>query len=158
MTLETRVLLVGDEVGRLLEVLDGHVHRLRQLELVGLDHLHRRVAQDQLVPAPVDAVTRRNLEGKVTAAAGLYTKATTGDGNHTRRVQHAVVQATLLEVIRLGGVPVLVRGEEAFKEVDPLEVGLLRHCILRKRAALPETSEAAVLSNQKRKGPTPVNP
>src|SRR5207237_2969486 len=106
----------------------------------------------------VDAVARRHLEGEVAFAASLYTKAATGNRHHTRRVQHAVVQAPLLEVIRLGGVPVLVRGEEAFEEVDPLEVGLLRHCILRKRAALPETSEAAVLSNQKRKGPTPVNP
>src|SRR3989449_984064 len=131
MSLEPGVLLVGDEVGRLLEILDRHVDGLRELELVRLDHLHRRVAQHQLVSAPVDAVAGSDLEGEIAAAARRQFESARLDRHHARRMQDAVVQAPLLEVVGLRRVPVLVGGEEALEEVDPLEVGLLRHCVLR---------------------------
>ena len=59
------------------------------------------------------------------------------------------MQTPLLQVVRLGGVPVLVGGEEAFEEVDPLEVGLLRHCILRTFSGLGEEhTSGPVVSNR----------
>src|SRR5205823_6173207 len=78
VALEARILLVGDEIRRLLEVLDGHVDRLRQLELVRLDHLDRGIAQDELIAPAVDAVARRHLEAQVALAARLDPESTTG--------------------------------------------------------------------------------
>jgi hypothetical protein len=148
VTFEARILLVGDEVRRLLVILDGHVDGLRKLELVGLDDLHGRIAQHELVAAAVDAEARGHFEGQVATAARLDLQPAARHRDDPWRVQHAVVQAPLLQVVRLGCVPVLVGGEEAFEEVDTLEVGLLRHCILQNLVAPSETTVRAVLSIQ----------
>jgi len=148
VSLEAGIFLVGDEVGGLLEVLHRHVDGLRQLQLVRLDHLHRRIAKDQLVAPAVDAVSRSHLEREVTAAACRQSKSAALHRDDARRVQHAVVQAPFFQMIGFRRVPVLVSGEEAFEEVDPFEVGLLRHCILRTVPPFQQTTEGQVMSNQ----------
>src|SRR5207237_8221907 len=99
------------------------------------------------VSAPVDRVARGHFEGKVAAPARLDPHATR-QRDDAGSVEDAIVQPPLLQVVRLAGVPVLVGGEEAFEEVDPLEVGLLRHLLLPNQRPVQQLPPGPVMSNR----------
>ena len=125
MALVLEVLFVRDEVRELLVVAQHDVDRLREPELLEVDVADRRVVDHQVVALTIDRVARLDFDGEIAARARVDLEVTGVPVDHARRVQHAVMQPTLIDVIALGVVPILLGGEEPLEEVDALESLLL---------------------------------
>ena len=90
--------------------------------------LDRRVVDHQVVAHAVDRVARLHLDREVAARARADAQVAGVAVDDARRVEHPVVQPTLVDVVALGVVPVLLGGEKPLEEVDALEpLDLLAH-------------------------------
>src|SRR4029079_7135838 len=120
VALVLEVLLVGDDVGELLVAAQHDVDRVRETELLEVDVADRRVEDHQVVAHAVDRVARLDLDREVAARAGGDLEIAGRARDDARRVQHAVVQPSLVDVVPLGVVPVLLGGQKPLEEVAAL--------------------------------------